>query len=221
MSLTPKDTWNHKFKDLSERAKDITSQYGENGIIEAVFEICLPQNKWCVDVGAADGMATSNTYPLVKSGWNSLLIEPWLETFRDDKLYGGFRKMQENLKDFPNAILLNEAVKREGLDEVLTRYSQIPKDFDFLSIDIDSYDVELLQNMEQYRPHLICIECDESFDDLNYISYRLHRPQGYNAASVGFLRIFAERKGYEFVCATKCNAFFIDKEFSKPLEKNV
>ena len=61
---------------LTEFAADITSQWGENGVIEKIFDLISVQNQFCVEFGAWDGVHLSNTRPLLVGGdWKGLLIE--------------------------------------------------------------------------------------------------------------------------------------------------
>jgi len=53
---------------LLDYRKDVTSQTGEDGIIDKVFEIIGTQSKWCVEFGAYDGKFCSNTYNLINRG---------------------------------------------------------------------------------------------------------------------------------------------------------
>src|SRR3972149_7447414 len=65
---------NMKNNWLSAYKKNITSQRGEDGILEKIFEVLEINHGWCVDVGAY-GIANSNTYSLIKKGWSGILIE--------------------------------------------------------------------------------------------------------------------------------------------------
>lgn len=217
--LSPKTTWNPLFINLSHLANSFTSQHGEDGIIRAIFDHCPPQNKWCVEVGAADGRTISNIYSLIRKGWKAILIEKAYETLKDGLLFSGYRKILQNHNGNINVQCLNAELTRDNFDSLLSQYQEcgLPKKFDFLSLDIDSFDAEVWSNLTVYRPNLICIECDESFTDLSVVSYDLNRPSGYNAASVGYLNQIAEIKGYDFVCAEVCNAFYIDKKFGEGL----
>jgi hypothetical protein len=39
---------------LLQYARIVTSQYGEDGILEKIFEIIQPANQYCVEIGAFD-----------------------------------------------------------------------------------------------------------------------------------------------------------------------
>ncbi len=214
--LDPKSTWNDKYRNLWHRAVVYHSQYGEDGLIEAIFEICKPQNKWCVEVGAADGVTISNTRKLILDGWKAVLIEEVEETLKDGNLFSGYKKIVENYKDNSDVYPVHKKVEVDNLDIILAEYP-VPKDLDFMSIDIDSYDADVWQNLKNYEPNLLTIECNEVIIDLNHVYYSVGDPK--NAASVGYLNKIAEKKGYDFICATRCNAFYIKPEFGKPLRR--
>lgn len=52
---------------LNEFASNVTSQFGEDGIIEKILEVIGDANRWCVEFGASDGVYLSNTYNLIKN----------------------------------------------------------------------------------------------------------------------------------------------------------
>lgn len=51
---------------LDQYRQDTYSQSGEDGVIQKIFEIIEPRNKWCVEFGAWDGLHLSNTCKLIK-----------------------------------------------------------------------------------------------------------------------------------------------------------
>jgi FkbM family methyltransferase len=64
-----------------------TSQFGEVTVLKSL----LPPGsvKWLVDVGAHDGVAASNSLPLIRAGWEAILIEPLPANFAAlQKLHG-------------------------------------------------------------------------------------------------------------------------------------
>lgn len=215
--LNPIDTWNPMFKNLSNRAKSYHSQYDEDGLVEAIFEICEPKNRWCVEAGAADGITISNTAHFIEEGWNGILVEKAYETLKDGLLFSGYRKILENYKGKENVFPVHETISENNLDEILHKFS-LPRDFDFLSLDIDSYDLETWQNLRDFVPNLVCIECNDEDRSMGSVFYELGNP--HNAASIAYLKIIAEKKGYDFVCATRCNAIFLKREFLIPLLNN-
>lgn len=57
-----------------------TSQFGEGRLLRALLPPGAP--RWVVDVGAYDGVTYSLSYPLIRRGWQALLIEPNPAAFR-------------------------------------------------------------------------------------------------------------------------------------------
>lgn len=209
---TPQTTWNRElFVDFSaDSIKSHHSQYGEDGVIDSIFRYCPPQDEWCVEAGAADGLTISNTAFLIERGWCAVLIEAIKATHKDGLLFSGYDKIVDRYKNNLNVFPVHKTVEKDNLDYILASY--LPSlDFDFLSLDIDSYDAEVWKNLVRFRPRVVCIECNEAIDDLEQIYYNMGDP--HNAASVGFLKQIGEAKGYDFVCATRCNAIFVDRDF--------
>ena len=62
---------------LNKYAKNITSQYGEDGILDYLIRTSKKKiNKSCFEVGAGDGYTFSNTYSLWHSqAWRAILVE--------------------------------------------------------------------------------------------------------------------------------------------------
>ncbi len=200
------ETWNKdEFIDLSEAVtrKDTPSQNGEGGLINSIFDKCIPQNKWCFEAGADNGYDLSTTWYLInKLGWSEVKL----------------KKLQDRYKDNPNVFVTGETLKPDGLDEMLSKFNA-PKNIDLISIDIDSYDDEVWRNLKEHRPNLVCIENDPFEHDFSVVSHTLPmRDDGrVGGASVGLLNSIAEEKGYKYLCVQVCSTFYIDPEFAKPI----
>jgi hypothetical protein len=189
---------------LSDFKYNVYSQNGEDGIIEEIFNR-LPKDKldhWCVEFGAWDGVHLSNTCNLVRhSNYKAVLIEA------DKKRY------KQLLSNFPsdNVIKLNKWVNFEGedsLDNTLSK-TPLPKDFDFLSIDIDGVDYWVWESLRNFRPKVVCIEFNPTIP--NMIEFTNPRDfkikQGSSAKAIVEL---ATEKGYKIVSITNTNLFFVE-----------
>ena len=194
-----------KNQQYAQFAHNVYSQYGEDGIIEKLLAKLPNKDGWCVEFGAWDGIHLSNTFNLIKNqAYRSILIEANTKKFQ---------VLQNNLAPF-EAILVNEFVTFEGdntLDKILGR-TPIPKNFDFLSIDIDGNDFWILDSLLEFKPKLICIEYNPSIpNDVEYVQPRDFSVQkGSSALSIYNL---AKQKGYELVVTTPCNLLFASKEY--------
>ncbi len=140
-----------KTKTLWKYRKDYYSQNGEDGIIEEILSRLKINNGWFVEFGAWDGKHWSNTFHLLKQGWEGISIES------DPKRY---KDLVETARQFPKLHIMNKKVSTKGensLDNLLSKYP-IPKDFELLIIDVDSNDYQIWDAMKSYKPNIILIE---------------------------------------------------------------
>jgi len=194
---------------LSASARDVTSQFGEDGIIEEILRrIAGGEEKtggWCVEFGAWDGKFLSNTYNLIKRrDFNAVLIEGDPE--RVDELH---RNMpEERVKKVQRWVEWGGA---NSLDSILSE-SNIPVDFDFLSIDIDGCDYHIFDNLKKYRPKVVCVEYNPTIpNDVVFIQERdFSVKQG--CSPLALVRL-AETKGYSLVACTEPNLFFVENGY--------
>ena len=191
---------------LNEFGRNVTSQYGEDGIIEKILEVIGENDKWCVEFGSWDGRKCSNTYNLISvKEYSAVLIESNPKRFKDlVKTFEGNEKV----------ILINAFVgfeKDDGLDAIL-KTIKIPINFDFLSIDIDGNDYHVWEAIHDYKPKVVVIEFNPTIPKtVEFIQPRdLHVTQGSSLLSIDKL---AKSKGYELVSTTKTNAFFVDSKY--------
>lgn len=182
-----------------------TSQLGEDGIIEKIFEIIGIDTKWCVEFGAANGTRGSNTWHLInRHNWNAVMIEPQPRLFR---------KLTRLYHNNQAVTCIHSYVGFEGditLDRLLVS-TAIPQAFDLLSIDIDGNDYHVWDAVTNYTPRVVVIEFNPTIPtDIEFIQPRdMNVNQGTSLLSLYHL---AKRKGYELISATDWNAFFVAKD---------
>ena len=186
-------------------AKNNYSQTGEDGIIEKILEHIPDRNNWCVELGAWNGIHLSNTYNLIKNkNYKSVLIEANKRKFQE---------LKNNLKAF-DTILINEFVMFSGantLDNILSK-TKIPRNFDFLSIDIDGNDYYILESLSRHKPKIICIEYNQTIP--NEVSYI--QPKDFNVkrgASARAISTLARSKGYSLAAVTRLNLILVDTSY--------
>ena len=187
---------------LSKFKKDIVSQNGEDGIIEQIFNIIAPQNRWCAEFGAADGKWLSNTYNLdINHDWHRVLIEGNINRYNE--LYKSDCNCDKN-------VVINAMVGFEeynNLDSILLT-TNIPIEFDFLSIDIDGCDYYIWESLLIYKPILVSIEFNPTVpNDIIFIQSK--NMNVFQGCSLLALIELGKNKGYELIATTNCNAFFI------------
>ena len=127
----------------------------------------------------------------VQQGWQGVMIEG------DRRRY---KSLVKNMWDY-RVKPVHAMVKAKELDKHLKR---VPKDFDVLSIDIDSFDYWLWYYLEGHSPKIVVIEIDGGYaDDEEWVQPEDRAPQirrlKYNGASRLSMNLLAKKKGYRLV----------------------
>lgn len=170
------------------------SQYLEDIIIDKFLG--LKSSGFYIDVGAFDPIKFSNTKRFYDRGWTGINIDPnpkVIEVFnkqrdRDINLNVGVSNQEAILRAVRfegfNSYSLSDSLvshrKSEGnivadeLDISVLRLDSIflqhvgDKDIDFLSVDADGLDLEVLQSNDwnRFRPKVVCVETiTDNFED--------------------------------------------------------
>jgi predicted SAM-dependent methyltransferase len=135
---------------VADRRYNKYSQFGEDGIIEAIFEQIGAENKWCFEAGASDGIFFSNTRKLIEDGWHGVLVE------MDDDV---FKRLAENCKGYDCDLYHTrlDQLGENSLDDILDR-ANAPKNIDLVAIDIDGQDYHVFNSCIRHRPRVVIIE---------------------------------------------------------------
>ncbi len=197
--------------DLRSHERQVFSQFGEDGVLERIFEIIRPTSKYAVEFGAIDGIKNCNARNLiVNHGWGGLLIEG------DPKRIGS---LAQNYRDYKRVTTLLAWVY-PGNVEVLFEDANVPRDLDLLVIDIDSNDYYVWKVIHNFRPKVVMIEANPeypppqrmviAFDPNNYWD-----GSHYYGASAQSLYALAKSKGYELVYHVSGgnNLLFVDAPY--------
>ena len=139
--------WIEKIKD---NKKKVYCQNGQDGIAKYIFQNVGTTNKFCVEFGFNDRGLTGGTGSnvarlIIEEGWISLLLD--------------------NINENPQINLHKEFLTPQNICEIFKKYD-VPKEFDYLSVDVDSVDILLLEGilMGGYIPRVICSEYNANFD---------------------------------------------------------
>ena len=184
--------------------KSYFSQNGEDGIIEKILSIIGDGNKKFCEVGASNGINLSNTRRLTEKGWEGLLIECDKTKFKD---------LERNYKRYPKIKCIQKYIdnKSNNINDICKKYGF--SNLDFLSIDIDGLDFEILESLK-IRPRMICIEVNAG----HYYDSNDKIPLSVAKNNVGQpLKLFsakAKKMGYGLLCYTG-NAFYTQKDIVK------
>jgi hypothetical protein len=191
---------------LLQKAANITSECGEDGIISAALDLLPERNGWCIEFGAWDGRYASNTYNLVTSrGYRGVFIEPDPTRFRElQKIHGAAQN-----------ILINAFVgfdENDSLDTLLQEHASIPRDPDVLSIDIDGNDYHAWAAIRSFRPKIVIVEYNPTIANaVHFIQEKRSDTNHGNSAAA--LVDLARAKGYELISTTSYNALFVDAKY--------
>ncbi len=204
----------NKYKAQFAGSKTIWSQYGEDWVLSWFF--LHKPNGFYVDVGAYDPKNISNTYLFYERGWRGINIEPNLDLLQnfhklrpnDINLGVGvfnvpgeltfYKFKQASLNTFDpivgedrieklDSFIEKVPVQVKRLDTILDEYAN-GREIDFLNIDVEGFDMEVLQsnNWDKYKPLIICVE-DYIIDIDRYIEesekHKFLKKLGYNLVS--------------------------------------
>jgi hypothetical protein len=197
----------HNFDEapFSKFFGNVYSQNGEDGVIEEILSRIGWSNLslWVAEFGAWDGQHLSNTFSLVETrDFNSVYIEGDSEKFIDLVL---------TAKRFPRivpieAMISSRSGQANSLDNLLAK-TEIPSDFDILSIDIDSYDLDIWESLSNYQPKIVVIEINSGI--MPGILSRHNKI--YEGNSFSSTLQVANKKNYSLVCHTG-NCIFVRED---------
>ena len=199
------------------------SQTGEDVILSQIFK--NKKNGFYVDVGAYHPVHYSNTKIFYDKGWTGINIDPNPDTIyffnkqrsKDININIGISGKEESLNyytfshpscntfsaDFFNKIkskswikhLKTISVECKPLSWVFDKYIKDNQDIDILSVDVEGYDLEVLDsnNWLKYKPKVLVVEAhDFNFEHMNDSKlYNFITNKGYSLyASTGLSLIF-------------------------------
>lgn len=167
------------------------SASGEDWVIEQLLEALGIKTGWFVDVGSWNGEHLNNCRFLADKGWQGVMIEG------DRRRYKNLVKNMWEYRVKP----VHAMVQAKELDKYCS-LGRVPKDFDVLSIDIDSWDYWLWYYLEEHSPKIVVIEIDGGYD-CEWVQPEDRAPKirraKWNGASRMSMNKLAEKKGYRLV----------------------
>lgn len=196
---------------LLQFKSNVHSQGGEDGVLQKVLEILPEHDKWCVEFGAHDGIFASNTRNLIENcAYSAVLIEG---------SKARFTKLRKNYSGKENVIAVNQFVgftENDNLDHIL-RKTPVPRNFDFLSIDIDGNDYHAWKACSEYTPKVVCIEFNPTIPtEIQFV--QKSDPSVNQGSSLRSLVELGKSKGYELVSVLTANAIFVKAEHYRLFE---
>lgn len=207
------------------------SQEGEDIILKSIFGEKKTIGFY-VDVGAHHPMRFSNTYYFYKKGWRGINIDAMpgsmkifkkirlkdinLEIaisekkqaltyyFFNDPALNGFSKKLSTERDGKGRyrIIDEIKIKTSTLEQILDTYLPENIEIDFLSVDVEGLDFQVLKsnNWSKYRPKVILVE------SLDFSFSNLANSEVYE---------FLVAKGYHLFAKTVNTLFFVNNCFTE------
>ena len=135
------------------RTEQATSFAGESEFLDLVFATLGITGGVVVDIAAGDGVAQSCTLPLFRNPrWSGLAVECDPEKFA---------RLAYAYRQFSGVQLAQAMVTPDTVCELLRAFD-VPTAFEFLNLDIDSYDLFVADALlRQFRPRVISMEVNE------------------------------------------------------------
>lgn len=191
---------------LNRHEHKIYSQHGEDGIIREIFKRIGTTSKTFFEFGAGAG-SENNTIALLLDGWKGWWIDggDYVDVYKN--LFA--QSIQEG-----NLVVAQKMITSSTINSTIQELT-IPREIDFLSIDIDGNDYYVWKALTALSPRVIAIEYNAGYPaDMHFLQQEsdlLWNGSNFFGASLHTLNQLAKEKGYTLVCCDLigANAFFV------------
>jgi hypothetical protein len=194
------------------------SQNGEDGVIRHLFDEIGYESRWFVEFGF--GAVQCNSLRLMKfEKFSGLLIDGSSENV-DFFNYAARKTGLNDVKAIQAFITL------ENLQQLIST-NGVPREIDFLSLDVDGNDYWFWEVLSCISPRVVCIEYNAGLGpdlsltvpyDPEFERYNKHPSGFFHGASLAALESLGKHKGYYLIgCdSTGTNAFFLRDDIKVP-----
>lgn len=189
------------------------SQNGEDGILDVLRKQLLRNNRYFIEIGAADGMQNNSSWLVVAEQYSGLMIE------------GNPSLVERANRLMPNHSIgvecINMFVSSANIQEL--KSMSLYSDPDVFSLDIDGIDYYIAKAIMDggFRPKIFAVEYNSVFGPVrsvtipyqeNFVFTKAHPTQLYYGVAIAAWRKFFSQYGYRFVTVDRkgVNAFFVD-----------
>ena len=192
----------------------VSSQWGEDGIIQYLINNINIQNNTFVEFGVEKYTESNTRFLLQNNNWNGLVLDGSSENIsyiKNDPIYWKHNLKAEHA--FLTAENINQIISSNG----------ISGDIGLLSIDVDGNDYWLWEAINCISPNIVVIEFNSLFGKKekvsvpyksNFVWTNEHFSNLYWGASLSAMEYLGEKKGYSLVGinSVSSNAFFVKDE---------
>lgn len=203
---------------LQQYEYSLLSQNGEDGIIRFLFSEIGFESRRFVEFGF--GAHQCNSLRLIlHEGFKGLLMDG----SRENCDFFSIAADKFGLRDVE---VVCTFLDRDNLEPIIVDHG-IPKEIDFLSLDVDGNDYWLWEALNCVSPRVACIEYNAGIGpslswtvpyDPEFERFAKHPSGFFHGASLKALESLGKRKGYRLIgCdSTGTNAFFLRDDMNAP-----
>ena len=198
--------------DLNLFSKRVLSQFGQDGVLEKIFEVISTTNKYFVEFGSSgNDSGMGNTANLRRFGFDGLLMD------------GSARPYNNDINDKKYDVKI-EFITASNINNLFKKYN-VPFEFDLLSIDIDGQDFHVWNNIKNYSPRVVSIEMNYHIEAGKDYVMKLDDNWVwpgtiFYGSSITALKKLANKKGYSLVCTCMSDAIFVRNDLIKDSDGN-
>lgn len=202
---------------LNDYEFKVSSQWGEDGIIQYLISNIEIENKVFVEFGVERYTESNTRFLLQNNNWNGLVIdgsEDNITYIKNDPIYWKYNLKAECA--FINKDNINHLITKNG----------ISGDIGILSVDIDGNDYWVWNAIDCISPRIVICEYNAMFGDKGKFSVPYkedfhwtssHYSNLYWGASLSAFEHLGKEKGYSLIGVNKAgiNAFFVRDDLLK------
>ena len=200
----------------------VTSQTGEDGIIQYLINKIPVKNKIFVEFGVESYSEASTRFLLQNDNWSGLIIDgnqAYMDGVKNSTL--GWKYDIKSVASFITKDNINDIIKNAG----------ITGEIGILSVDIDGNDYWVLDAIDCVNPQILIVEYNSIFGpnakitvpyDESFVRTNKHYSNLYYGASISAITELANKKGYSLVGSNQFgnNIFFVREDY-QPIEKQI
>lgn len=208
--------------NLQDYEFKVTSQTGEDGIIQYLINKIPIKNKIFVEFGVENYTEANTRFLLQNDNWSGLIIDgnkENMESVRNSTL--GWKYGITPIASFITKDNINDIIKSAGIEG----------EIGILSVDIDGNDYWVLDAIDCVNPQILIVEYNSIFGssakitipyDENFVRREKHYSNLYYGASISALTELANKKGYSLVGSNKFgnNLFFVRQDY-QPISEQI
>jgi hypothetical protein len=210
--------------DLESAEFKVSSQWGEDGIVEHLVRHVPIERGLFVEFGVQDYSEANTRFLLTHRNWSGLVIDGSpenIDRIRRDSIYWRFNLKSECA-----------FITKDNINTVISKHG-IAGDIGILSVDIDGNDYWVWEAIDCISPRIVIAEYNALFGphaavtvpyDETFMRGRAHYSNLYWGCSLAALQRLGQRKGYVLIGCNSAgnNAFFVREDVSAKLpERNV